>query len=216
MLIVACVAAISCHDFETETYTGVFRFLGPTGAITVGDTNRYVVYAEYQNSEVLLVRFQSDQYPAAWEWKSSDPAVAPVSSLGVVRALTPGRAHLSVSFQHGVDTAAIDLRVTEVVDSVVLSPGIDTLNLNDSITFDAAALDAQGQALRSVPFDAKVVAATPAIASQISVSSQVVSETTTRFTVRATGGVVFPIVVSTPNVRPDRVRSATFTLHVNQ
>lgn len=210
MLIAACLAT-SCQDFEAETFTGVLEFLTPPGAITAGDTIQYRAYAQYENSELLLVRFKSEQYPEAWEWKSSDPAIATVSSTGVVRAVAPGPFRISATFQKGLAAVERDLTVTATVDSVVLSPAVDTVDLNGSITVDATARDAQGQGLRWVPFAAKVMAA----AAQISVTSQAISETTTRFTVRATGGVLVPVVISAPNVRPERTRSATFTLYVN-
>jgi hypothetical protein len=79
-------------------------------------------------------------------WSSGTPSVANVSGGGVVTALAPGVAMLTVS--SGALRASV--RVTVVIPAVAslaISPGTAQLRVGDSLRMRAAALDASGQQL---------------------------------------------------------------------
>jgi hypothetical protein len=215
--VAALVATASCFEvpFITETFASELSVSSLAGPLTIGDTTRLNVSALYNVAESDAgpqPRRSSLVHPEDYEFKALDPGIATVDALGVVRGIAGGTASISIKYSHVTDTSS--LQVVPVVHAVTLSPTSGTVNFNGSISFDATAVDAQQQALASIPFAFSV--SSPSVSnSLVVVTSAPVSPTTTRFTVSATGGVQFTITIRATNARPDRERSATYTLNVN-
>lgn len=94
-------------------------------------------------------------------WTSSDTLVATVDSTGFVTALDTGEVYIIVDHKKGVDT--IDVVIEPVPVRSVAITGVDSLSLDDTASFTAAALDSVGE-----PLEGRTVTWTslaPAIAS---------------------------------------------------
>jgi len=79
-------------------------------------------------------------------WSSSAPAVATVSSTGVVSAVAPGTASIMAS--SGGQTGQVSVTVTRpAVDTVKVTPLASTIKVGASETLLVTLLDAQGHAL---------------------------------------------------------------------
>lgn len=79
-------------------------------------------------------------------WSSSAPAVATVSSTGVVSAVAPGTASIMAS--SGGQTGQVSVTVTRpAVDTIKVTPLASTIKVGASETLLVTLLDAQGHAL---------------------------------------------------------------------
>lgn len=80
----------------------------------------------------------------AFEWQSSDPSLAVVSSEGVVHALHSGRVRISASVQNKSGDANLTTRPVPV-DSVFVAPDTAAIVLGQSSLLTAHTFDAQGR-----------------------------------------------------------------------
>jgi uncharacterized protein YjdB len=76
------------------------------------------------------------------KWLSSAPKIATVSSTGVVHAVSPGSAIISVTTEDGNKTARITIKVAYVVTSVTLTPKTSNLKVSKTLALKAAVLPA--------------------------------------------------------------------------
>jgi hypothetical protein len=86
-------------------------------------------------------------------WSCSDPAIASVSSGGLVTALSPGAATLTVARSAGSETASCDLVVTAFVE-----PGIPLTGLVAEWLFEGNANDTSGKGLGGINHGATLTA----------------------------------------------------------
>ncbi|AHG91641.1 Ig domain protein group 2 domain protein [Gemmatirosa kalamazoonensis] len=86
-------------------------------------------------------------------WSSSDPAVASVSSSGLVLAAAPGAVDVTASAE-GRSAAAHVVVVARPVASVIVSPSSSSLAVGDTLRLEALVTDASGAVLagRAVAF----------------------------------------------------------------
>ncbi|MGH7630515.1 MAG: Ig-like domain-containing protein [Gemmatimonadales bacterium] len=77
-------------------------------------------------------------------WTSSNPAIATVTSVGVVRGIAPGEVTITASSEGQSAAAAIRVFLPPVA-SVDVSPATGTVGLGDSLQLTAALADAEGQ-----------------------------------------------------------------------
>ncbi|WP_426452546.1 glycosyl hydrolase 53 family protein [Paenibacillus sp. S-38] len=97
-------------------------------------------------------------YPGV-KWSSSDEQVAAVSSSGVVTAVTPGMAVITVTTEDGAKTAQASVTVTDVLtESITLNKTSVRLRVGDSETLTASVLpvDAKDQSLQWTTGDRSV------------------------------------------------------------
>jgi serine/threonine protein kinase len=83
------------------------------------------------------------------KWASSQPAIARVSSTGLISGEAPGVATITVSSEGRSATAAVSVRAA--VGSVALTPADTTLRAGEIILMKVAMRDAAGNALRDRP-----------------------------------------------------------------
>jgi uncharacterized protein YjdB len=90
--------------------------------------------------------------PLALQWTSSDPAVAQVNLLGVVRAVGPGKATLTVTGL--LQTRTVEITVHRVVEAMAIRPRAATevaVPVTSSVKFFAQALAADNTPIPEAP-----------------------------------------------------------------
>ena len=110
----------------------------------LGDTVRLTGRALDANGYVI-------EDPPAFVWGSGDQAVAPVDTTGLVTAAANGETQITATTGGAVGTATVT--VTQVADSVVVSPPTDTILPGDTLVLVARAFDANGHVVPDAVFE---------------------------------------------------------------
>ena len=108
----------------------------------LGDTSQLTATVRDQGGQVIA--------GAVVTWASSDPAVASVSSSGVVTSVANGNA--TVTATAGVATGSAEVDVEQLPRSVLVTAPVDSLTVGDSIQMTAEALDDGGSAVAGATF----------------------------------------------------------------
>jgi len=109
---------------------------GMPPALAVGGTAKLLAI-------VRTARAVDDDRDGSVEWRSSDPAIATVSTDGTVTARTPGRAEITASCEGICGTATVTVVNVRAATVVVTSPP-SPLRLGDNVTLRATVYDAAG------------------------------------------------------------------------
>lgn len=113
------------------------------GAFTVGST----VDLEPGQRDVLD---ECDRPPPPdLEWSSSDPSVASVTNIGVVRAVAPGDVEISV--RSGLAVARWEVTVFPLIGRIAIEPADATLVVGDTALYRAMAYGTDGTPLPEAP-----------------------------------------------------------------
>ena len=154
------IATVSASGLVTGVAQGVATIVatseGATGSATVTIAPDPVAAVDVTPSSWSLIVGQTFQLAATPKsatgqpltgrtvtWSSGSPALASVSSTGVVTAHSPGNAVIIASVEGKQGSATIQVRAVPVA-SVTVSPSTASLTAGQAITLTATTLDANG------------------------------------------------------------------------
>ncbi len=174
---------------------------GADTLVAFGDTVRFAAEATDANGHAVA--------EAEFTWSSSDAEVATVDGSGMVESV--GRGSTTITATSGSASGTAEVTVAQVVASVAVSPGADTLvAFGDTVRFAAEATDANGHAVAGAEFtwsssDAEVATVDGSgLVESRAAGGAVITATTSDVTGEAELRVV-PALPTTVEVRPDSV-----------
>lgn len=113
-------------------------------SLEVGDRREYRARAfDEAGNEVTDADFQ---------WVSTNENVASINLHAELEALAPGRTDIIARSQGEADTARVVVEAVGV-DSIAVSPSLDTIAVDETTRFEATAFNSDGDALSEVNFD---------------------------------------------------------------
>ena len=122
---------------------GCDAILGPVDHVVVYGFRPVLVVGERQSFSAGAFTDGGSQRPSGgYRWRSSDPAVASVSSNGTVTARAPGVARIEASARGA--TGRLDVNVIPPISAVRLRARPDTLRVGERGRLEADAFDLQG------------------------------------------------------------------------
>lgn len=206
VVIAAMLLGPGCGIFMSESFDNELSMpLRSDGVLFVADSIQIVATAKYdvERSDPVY-KYRSDKFPERYEWTSSNPSVATVDSLGMVRGVAVGMTNISTTFQAVTKTAT--LRVTPRVVSLMLAPRNATRTSEDTVSFQVTPLDGQQQPTGPVAIELGEEGGVARL------DSGADAPATVHYRV-FTPGTAY-IFVRVPNVRDDRIVTSMFSVTI--
>ncbi len=132
------VFAASCETSDPPPRVASVSITPTAPTIVVGTTQQLSATAHAANGDVLEGRTGT--------WSPQDPAIATVSATGLVTGVAPGGTQISYAVE-GVTQSVLVTVIPVPVASVLVTPGLDTLEQMETVQLSALARDAGGATL---------------------------------------------------------------------
>lgn len=132
------VLVASCETSDPPPRVATVSISPSAPTIVVGTTQQLAATALAANGDVLEGRTGA--------WAHQDPAIATVSATGLVTGIAPGATQISYEVEEVTQSVLVTV-IPVPVASVLVTPGLDTLEQMQTVQLSAVARDAGGATL---------------------------------------------------------------------